>query len=139
MADDSPLSIAANIIGIVTFVFGIAAAVYARWLWLKSRILLPYEMAEVYERVELNLADMSQLEHSMDFTPGEDVQMLIQDVYVDQTQVVHEMARFNKRSLFKRMSSADAARFSSLVNVMQTKMKMLRDWYMQEQMRAGFE
>jgi len=38
MADDSPLSIAANIIGILTFVVALIASVYARMVWLKSKI-----------------------------------------------------------------------------------------------------
>lgn len=91
MADDSPLSIVANIIGITTFVLAIAAAVYARWLWLKSRMARPYDsIAEECQRVGYYISETRMLYEEVDFIPSPLLCRLIAEVYVCQIELSTE-------------------------------------------------
>ncbi|KAH5561286.1 hypothetical protein HBI26_191830 [Parastagonospora nodorum] len=139
MADDSPLSIAANIIGIMTFVFAIAAAAYARWLWLKSRITQPYELiAQDYERVGHYIRETWILELQKDFTPSPHLDDLIRFVHLDLIMVVLEMVKLTEYTASERIRIGNTARFSEYYGGIEYKIEMMRTLYAREQINAGF-
>ena len=57
MAQDSPLSISASIIGILTFAIAITARFYARALWLKEQVLSDREIADMANTVAFYIED----------------------------------------------------------------------------------
>ena len=57
MAQDSPLSISASIIGILTFAIAITAGFNARALWLKERVLSDREIADMANTVTFYIED----------------------------------------------------------------------------------
>ncbi|KAH3992433.1 hypothetical protein HBH70_196540 [Parastagonospora nodorum] len=139
MADDSPLSIAANIIGIITFVLAIAAAAYARWLWLKSQITLPYELiAQDYERVGHYIRETGILEEQIDFTPSQHLEDLIGDVHLHLIIVVLEMVKLTEYTASERIRIGNTARFFEYYGGIEYKIEMMRTLYAREQINAGF-
>jgi hypothetical protein len=138
MADDSSLSIAANIIGIVTFVFAIAAAIYARWVWLKSRIILSQTLERSYDRLELIMWGKSMLRDPIDFEPSEPLTYMCERMYKDillLSLCAAKMAR--TKSLRARISTKDAEKYLGLLASLEARYSIARDWYMHEQTLAG--
>jgi hypothetical protein len=135
---DSPLSITANVIGIVTFVLAIVAAIYARWLWLKSRLSLPQEQAELYSRLEVFIGEMAYFESFLPNQPSARLNQLIHQIYVDQILVVRAIIKFERTTSITRSRATDRAMIFGFVGALEMKMNTLRSWVIQEQIREQF-
>jgi hypothetical protein len=135
---DSPLSITANVIGIVTFVLAIVAAIYARWLWLKSRLSLPQEQAELYSRLEVFIGEMAYFESFLPNQPSARLNQLIHQIYVDQILVVCAIIKFERTTSITRSRATDRAMIFGFVGALEMKMNTLRSWVIQEQIREQF-
>jgi hypothetical protein len=139
---DSPLSITANVIGIVTFVLAIVAAIYARWLWLKSRLSLrqeqAQEQAELYSRLEVFIGEMAYFESFLPNQPSARLNQLIHQIYVDQILVVRAIIKFERTTSITRSRATDRAMIFGFVGALEMKMNTLRSWVIQEQIREQF-
>lgn len=138
MADDSPLSIAANIIGIITFAFAVAAAIYARWLWLKSRILLSQAFERSYDRLELVMWGVGMLHDPIDFEPSEALMHMFERIYTDCFSMYHRLAKMARKTALKtRITKSDAEEYLKLLASLETRYPIARKWYMHEQTLAA--
>jgi hypothetical protein len=138
MAEDSSLSIAANIIGILTFGFAVAAAIYARWLWLKSRIV-PSQNLELLWQLGLHIGETTMLGASLDFLPSAYLQQMFHEVYVHHIDAVQHAQRYLAKRAIRRLAAKESNILLQNVRELESRMSVLRMRCMQEQLSAGFE
>jgi hypothetical protein len=138
MAKDSSLSIAANIIGILTFIFAVAAAIYARWLWLRSRIV-PSQNLELLCQLYLNIKETTLLGARLDFLPSAYLQDMFHEVYGSQLDSTSQARRHLAKHAIRRLGSREPNTLSEIMRELESRMSTLSMWCMQEQLSAGFE
>ena len=136
MAEYSSLYIAANIIGILTFVFAVAAAIYARWLWLKSRIV-PSQNLELLEKLRLNVWETALLGDHLDFLPSLHLQKMFCEVYLYQINCVRLAQNYLVDTRVMRITARDSKNLASLIKDLEPRMSILRNWCLQEQLSSG--
>jgi hypothetical protein len=136
MAEDSSLSIAANIIGILTFVFAVAAAIYARWLWLKSRIV-PSQNLELLMQLRLNVWETAVLADRLEFSPSAQLQEMFGDVYQCQIDCVRLAQNYLANTTIERITTNESSTLAQIIKGMEPRMSILRNWCLQEQLSAG--
>ena len=102
MADDSPLSIAGNIIGILTFVVALIAGVYARMIWLKSKIQSDMDIVEACYSLLRYLAQTALLDKAS--KPGDcNFDKSLEELYSVEVQLAMEFTRLAKLSTVRRI------------------------------------
>lgn len=126
MPQDSNLSIAANIIGILTFIFAIAAGIYARWLWLRSR-MFPMRDFEAFETLVVALKETANITSKLGTLHSEELQDALTAVFIRLIGVSNQLHRLVSMSKFRRV--AEGVRLTSGLERLQQEMVLLRYHY----------
>ncbi|KAM5376881.1 hypothetical protein ACJZ2D_005225 [Fusarium nematophilum] len=103
MADDSPLSVTASVVGILTFVIALIAGVYARAIWLMSKIKSDLDIAETCSSLVERLRQTTRLEKSVfDANPSEQDGEVIA-LYLQEIELAAVLIRVARQSPVRRM------------------------------------
>lgn len=100
MADDSPLSVTASIVGILTFVVALIAGVYARGIWLMSKMQSDLAIADACSSSREYLRQTAKLVSSNDDAESA---YNIETLYVLEIDLVWTFARLLELSAVQRM------------------------------------
>src|SRR5438045_823626 len=108
MAQDSPLAVSASVIGILTFVVAVIVGSYARALWLKGKLQLAWDMAELAGTVAMNVQDTIQLalllnNPSLRGFYDHSATNLLVDMYERELCLVVNLARLERQSAVQRI------------------------------------
>lgn len=121
---DSPLSTAANIIGILTFIFAVLGALYARWLWLAERIS-PVHVLDVVRTLGSHYLETKRIANSSVLKRSGSLQSHLMHVY--STEI--EIARLLMQSSRARRRIRLWRKLQELVSTKQAQVEVLRNDY----------
>lgn len=106
MAEDSPLSMTANILAILTFVVALAVGFYARASWLRSKLQADMQFLDHLKAVYFILRDTSLLESDTDFYSTREGEVHVRQLYARLFLLSEKMLQFSRLSIAKRVRMA---------------------------------
>jgi len=101
MADDSLLSITANIIGILTFAIALIAGFYARAVWLKSKFQSDLDISDACGSLDEYLLETAVLEHYAFSNPI--AQSCMESIYTSEIHLIWIFTRLVRQSTVRRI------------------------------------
>jgi hypothetical protein len=106
MAQDSPLSMTANILAILTFVVALAVGFFARASWLRNKLQADMQFLDHLKAVYFILRDTSLLESDKDFYTTREGEIHVRQLYTRLFLLSEKMLQFSRLSIASRVRMA---------------------------------